>query len=159
YDFLCEQLLDRYDYDAAILTGEELSEISSLANPYYASALCSAYNDWLIDSWLPRDPRLKGSIWVAPQNPQLAAQGVRRLGDHPDMGRVRVSTGSKKPYGDPFYWPVWEAAAEFDLPVAAHLGGESGINAEPTACGPSTFFWEHHAMMAQMGMVHLASTI
>ena len=159
YEFMREQLIDRYEIDVAILTGDEAIEASTLANPYYAQALTSAYNDWMVETWLPRDPRLKGSLVVAPQDPAGAAREIRRLGGHPDIVQVMVSSGSQRPYGDPFYHPIWEACAELDLPLAAHLGGQGGINANPTGCGPSTFFWETHALLCETGMGHVASTI
>jgi uncharacterized protein len=159
YEALRTQLLDRYDVDYAILTGEEAIEVSTLANGRYATALACAYNDWLIAEWLPRDSRLRGSLVVAPQDPHGAAAEIRRLGEHPRIVQLLVSTGSERPYGDPFYSPIWEAAAEVGLPVAAHLGGQGGINANPTGCGPPTFFWEAHALFAETGMGHVASVI
>jgi uncharacterized protein len=159
YPLLCEQLLDRYDVEYAILTGDEAVEASTLANPYFATALTSAYNDWLVDEWLPRDPRLKGSLVVAPQDPAGAAKEIRRLGGHPDIVQLLVSSGSERPYGDPFYHPIWDAAAEVGLPFGIHLGGQGGINANPTGCGPPTFFWEAHALLCETGMGHIGSTI
>ena len=159
YEFLREQLLDRYDVEYAILTGEEAIEVSTLANARLASALARAANDWTIETWLARDPRLKGSLVVAPQDPEAAAEEIRRLGEHPDIVQVLVSTGSQRPYGDPFYHPIWAAAAELDLPVAAHLGGQGGVNANPTGCGPPTFFWEAHALLCETGMGHVARLI
>jgi uncharacterized protein len=159
YELLREQLLDRYEVEYAILTGEEAIEVSTLANAPLASALARAANDWTIETWLGRDPRLKGSLVVAPQDPEAAAAEIRRLGEHPDFVQVLVSTGSQRPYGDPFYHPIWEAAAEYDLPVAAHLGGQGGVNANPTGCGPPTFFWEAHALLSETGMGHVASVI
>lgn len=159
FPFLREQLLDRYDLDYAVLNGEEAIEVSTLANPYYAQALASAYNDWMVAEWLPQDPRLKGSLIVAPQNPQGAAAEIRRLGDHPDIVQVLVSSGSQRPYGDPFFHPIWEACAEVGLPFAAHLGGQGGLNANPIGCGPTTFFWETHALLCETGMAHVGSVI
>ena len=159
YELVREQLLDRYGVEYAILTGEEAIEVSTLANPHLAAALARAYNDWMIDEWLSRDPRLKGSLVVAPQDPYAAANEVRRVGGHPDVVQVLVSTGSQRPYGDPFYHPIWDAAAEVGLPVAAHLGGQGGVNANPTGCGPPTFFWEAHALLCETGMGHVASLI
>jgi predicted TIM-barrel fold metal-dependent hydrolase len=159
YQALRAQLLDRYDLEYAILTGEEAIEVSTLANARYASALARAYNDWLVAEWLPRDARLRGSLVVAPQDPHGAAAEIRRLGEHAGIVQVLVSTGSERPYGDPFYSPIWEAAAELGLPLAAHLGGQGGINANPTGCGPPTFFWEAHALFAETGMGHVASVI
>jgi predicted TIM-barrel fold metal-dependent hydrolase len=159
FDLMREQLLDRYDVEYAILTGDEAIEASTLANPYLASALVRAYNDWQVEEWLPRDERLRGSLVVAPQDPAGAAAEIRRRGDHPKIVQVLVSSGSERPYGDPFYHPIWDAAAEVGLPFALHLGGQGGINANPTGCGPPTFFWEAHSLLCETGMGHLASTI
>ena len=159
YAFMREQLLERYDVDFAILNGEEAIEASTLANPYYAAALVSAYNDWMIEHWLPLDSRFRGSLVIAPQDPHAAAREIRRLGGHPGVVQVLASSGSQRPYGDPFYHPIWDACAEVGLPFAIHLGGNAGVNARPTACGPSTFFWETHALLAETGMGHLASVI
>jgi len=159
YELMREQLLDRYDVEYAILTGDEAIEASTLANPYYARALVRAYNDWLVEEWLPRDPRLRGSLVVAPQDPGGAAAEIRRLGGHEGLVQVLVSSGSERPYGDPVYHPIWEAAAEVGLPFAVHLGGQGGINANPTGCGPPTFFWEAHALLCETGMGHVASAI
>ncbi len=159
YELMRAQLLDRYDVEYAILGGDEGIEVSTLANPHLASALARAANDWMVQEWMGRDPRLKGSIVVAPQDPSGAAEEIRRLGEHPDMVQVIVSSGSQRPYGDPVYWPIWEAAAEMELPVAAHLGGQGGVNANPTGTGPPSFFWEAHALLCETGMGHVASLI
>jgi uncharacterized protein len=159
YGLMCEQLLDRYGVDYAVLTGDEPIEVSTLANPYYAQALARAANDYLIEQWLPRDPRLLGSLVVAPQDPQGAASEIRRHAGTPGIVQVLVSSGAQRPYGDPFYHPIWDACAEVGLPFAIHLGGTAGVNALPTGCGPSTFFWETHALLCETGMGHLASVI
>lgn len=159
YDLMREQLLDRYDVEYAILTGDEAIQMSTLANPYLASALARASNDWTIAEWLPLDPRFKGSLVVAPQDPPGAAAEIMRIGDHPDLVQVIVSSGAACPYGDPFYHPIWAAAAEVGLPVAAHLGGQGGVNSNPTGCGPPTFYWEAHALLCETGMGHIASMI
>ena len=159
YEFMRDQLLDRYDLDHAILLGEEAVEVSTLANPYYASALARAHNDWVLDTWAARDPRFGISIVVAPQDPHGAAAEIRRVGGHPQVAQVLVTSGSQRPYGDPFYRPMWEAASEMRLPIAAHLGGQGGVNVNPTGTGAPTFYWEAHAMLCESGMGHLASVL
>ena len=159
YELMRDQLLDRYDVEYAILTGDEAIEASTLANAPLATALVRAANDWTIDEWLSRDERLRASLVVAPQDPHGAAAEIRRLGDHPGFVQVLVSTGSQRPYGDPFYHPIWDAAAEVGLPLAAHLGGQGGVNVNPTGCGPPSFFWEAHALLCETGMGHVASLI
>jgi uncharacterized protein len=159
YGFLAEQLLDRYGLDYAILNGEEAIEVSTLANPHYAGALARAYNDWVLETWIPRDERLRASMIVAPQDPHGAAAEIRRVGGHPKVAQVLVSSGAQRPYGDPFYHPIWDACAEVGLPLTAHLGGNAGVNSMPTGCGPPTFFWEAHALLCETGMGHVASVI
>ena len=158
-DFVRAQLLDRYAMDYAILNGEEAIEVSTLANPYYAQALARAYNDWVLEVWVSRDDRLRASLIVAPQDPEAAAREIRRHGDNPAFVQVLVSSGAQRPYGDPFYHPIWDACVEVGLPLAVHLGGNAGVNAPPTGCGAPTFFWEAHALLCETGMGHLASTI
>ena len=81
------------------------------------------------------------------------------LGEHPRIVQVLVSSGSQRPYGDPFYHPIWEAAAEYDLVIAAHLGGQGGVNAHSISNGPTTFFWETYALLCETAMTHVASLI
>lgn len=154
-----EMLFDKYNYDYGILLGEEAIEASTLANPYYATALVKAYNDYLIEEWLPLDPRMKGSMVIAPQDPEGSAAEIRRIGEHPDIVQILMSSGSYRPYGDKVYHPIWEAASEVGLPLGIHLGGQGGINYNPIGTGPTTFFWETHSLLAETGMAHIASTI
>lgn len=159
YEMMKRELLDKFDLDFAILTGEEIIDISTIANPYYASAMARANNEYTIEQWLSQDKRLKGSIAIAPQDPVGAAAEIRRLGDHPDMVQVMVSSGARRPYGDPFYDPIWEAAAEVGVPIGMHLGGNGGVNAEMSFAMPPTFYYEHHALLCQSAMSHVASLI
>jgi predicted TIM-barrel fold metal-dependent hydrolase len=54
----------------------------------FATALASAYNDFMIENWLEKDDRFLGSIQIAPQDPLSAAQEIDRLGSHPRMIQV-----------------------------------------------------------------------
>ena len=159
YALMKRELLDKFDLDYAILTGEEIIDVSTLANPHYASALARASNEYTIEQWLSLDPRLKGSLAVAVQDPTSAAAEIRRRGDHPDIVQVMLSSASRRPYGEPFYDPIWEAAAEVGLPIGVHLGGTGGINSEASFAMPPTYYYEHHALLCQSAMSHVASLI
>ena len=51
-------------------------------DPYMASAFCKAINDWIAAEWLARDSRLRASIVVPMQAPDLAIEEIeRRAGD------------------------------------------------------------------------------
>ena len=136
YETIRKQLLDPLDIEYAILTGEDILSVSCLPNPQVAAALVTAYNRWVIDEWLPRDPRLKGSLVVATQDAKRAAEEIRAFGEHPDIVQVLLPNANTSGYGHPHYHPIYEAAFEVGLPVAMHVGGEGlGINHPPTATG------------------------
>jgi len=49
---------------------------------------------------LPRDPRLRGSIAVATQDPEAAATEIRRVGGHPGVVQVLLlDTNAREWYG------------------------------------------------------------
>jgi hypothetical protein len=160
YETTRKQLLDPLDLEYAILSPEDIAGAAALVHEELASDLCRAHNRWMIDTWLSLgDPRLKGSIFVAPQDPAAAAAEIRELGGHPDIVRVQLAMGSQRGFGHPFYHPIWEAAEEVGLPVALHPDAHMGINPPPTATGMPTYYVEHHTLLATVAMSHLVSFI
>ena len=160
YETMRKQLLDPLDVEYAILTGEDILSVSSLPNPQVAAAVATAYNRWLIDAWLPHDPRLKGSLVVAAQDAARAAEEVRAFGDHPDIVQVLLPCAATSGYGHPQYHPIYEAAVEVGLPVALHVGGEGlGINPPPTATGYPIYYIEWHVLLIQCAMSHVVSLV
>jgi uncharacterized protein len=144
FEVLQEGHLDAWGIEYAILTGPA-SFLGVCAMPQYefATALASAHNDLIVEQWLARDSRLKGSINVAAQDPVGAAREIDRMGDHPDMVQVIlpiISPGTQ--WGDEKYYPIWEAAERHDLPVGFHLLGSSGIMNAPTSAGWPRSFME-----------------
>jgi predicted TIM-barrel fold metal-dependent hydrolase len=160
YELLREQLLDAFEVEYAILTGEEILSVSAVPHPQLAAALASAYNRWLVEEWLPRDSRLKGSLVVAPQDARGAVEEIRRHGEHPDIVQVIVSCGSMAAYGDPRYHRIWATCVELGLPLAMHVGAEGlGANAAPTATGYPAYYLEWHTLLPTTAMSHLVSLL
>jgi predicted TIM-barrel fold metal-dependent hydrolase len=103
----------------AILCG--LFHVSSQRGFYeFATALATAYNDWQIENWLDRDPRLLGSVHVVAHDPQAAAREIDRVAAHPQIVQVFLPTVTDREYGDPYYHPIFEAAIRNDLVVSFH---------------------------------------
>ena len=76
------QLLEEYDTDIAIL----IPLTFALEGPAeYKAALCRAINDWLAQEWLDRDPRLRGSVNVPFDSPDLAVGGDRAVRRRPAL--------------------------------------------------------------------------
>jgi uncharacterized protein len=160
YELLRRQLLDPYGVEYALLTGEDILTASCMASPHLAGALCRAYNDWVVETWLPRDSRLKASVAVATQDPEEAAREIRRVGGHPDLVQVLLPTGSRVGYGHRQFDPIFDAAAELALVVAIHIGGDGvGVMGAPTATGWPVHYIEYHTLFSTSMMSHLVSLI
>ena len=154
-----EQLLDAYGVDYAILTGGGILGISVHADADYAAAVARAYNEWFADKWLDADPRLLGSLVIAHNNPTEAAKEIRRVGAHPKIVQVVMSSASRTALGDRFFWPIYEAACEMNLPVAVHPGAEATGIANPFSCGFPASYLEWHTDLSQNYMGQLTSLV
>lgn len=161
YEQLCEQHFDPHDLAYGVLNRGPI-EVAITPDADYATALARAHNEELIDRWLDRDNRFLGSLLIAPQAPERAAEEIRRVGDHPRIVQVLMasSNGLGLPYGRRHFWPIYEAAAELDLPVAIHPGTEGrGTARPPTGAGYPSRYIEWHTVLPTVYIGHLASLI
>ena len=163
YELLRDQLLQPMQIERAILGFGSGLSVSAASNPYYATEIARAANDWSIDTWLSKDDdRLYGGVLVAVQSPEDAAREIRRVGGHPRIQDVRLcANGIGKPFGDPIFHPIYEAAVEMDLVVAIHAAGEAagGLGISPIASAVPTLFMEHHILLPQGLITHVVSLI
>ncbi|WP_238392330.1 amidohydrolase family protein [Paenibacillus antri] len=157
-DFMIRHLIEPNGIDYAILTSG--IEISLYPDPDYANALASAWNDWTVEHWLNRSPAFRGSIAINNTDPQAAAREIDRMGSHPGMAQVIMSSASRMLYGQRFYHPIYEAAERNGLPIAIHPGGEGrGIAPSPTNAGYPTRYFEWHNVLPVSYIGHLNSII
>lgn len=152
YEVLKEQVLDQYPIRYGILTAQLTPGVMP-GQFEFAAALASAYNDFVVEKWLPRDPRLLSSLHVTPQDPQAAVREIERLGSHPQMVQVMMPIG-KRAYGDPFYHPIFEAAQRHNLVIAMHHHGE--VNG---SLGQERYYIEWHVNVPQGAMSMLTSLV
>ncbi len=158
--FVAEQLLDLYDIEWAICTGNGILGLGTIPDADYAAALARAHNDWTINDWLPRDPRLLGALVVAQQDPLQAAAEIERVGAHPRMFEVVVSSGNVAPFGQRRYDPIYAACAALGLPFAIHPGTEGrSITTPPTSVGYPARRVEWHTNLSLNYMAHVTSFI
>src|SRR5918995_244338 len=66
---LREHVLDPLDVAFALANPDEAACFSVLPNGRLAAGLASAYNDWLVDTWLRQEPRLPGAARIPYGNP------------------------------------------------------------------------------------------
>ncbi|HEY3082479.1 MAG TPA: amidohydrolase family protein [Chloroflexota bacterium] len=160
YQTLKEVHLDLWNVDRVLLTGSNVYSASIIPDPDYAAALCRAFNDWTLEHWAARDERFIVAISVAANEPQKAAEEIRRLGGHKQVVAVMLPTGARMPYGNRFYHPIWRACEETGLVVGIHPGSEgAGMAGPPTGVGYPTYYIETRMARPQMAMAHAVSLI
>lgn len=149
--------LEELGVDYAVLN--DVGQVAVHPNYRYAAALASAKNDWLVDTWLSFDDRFYGSVSVAPQHPEAAAEEIRRVGSHPKMVQVVMGASSELPYGNRKYWPIYEAAEEAGLPVAIHVIPGGGIEGPSSPAGYPSSYAERHLVHPNVYYGQLASMV
>ena len=152
---LREQVLDPWGVEYGILNCAYAVE--NIHNPDAAVAMARAVNDWQIAEWLEPEPRLRASIVVPSQHPELAAREIERLGSHPGFVQVFLPARAEAPYGNRRYWPLYEAAARHDLVIGIGFGGMTGT--PPTPSGWPSSYLEEYAGMASVFQSQLLSLV
>jgi predicted TIM-barrel fold metal-dependent hydrolase len=148
--------------ERAVLVPADAILVAGIPTVRVALAATTAINDWTIDRWLAADPAFYGVVLVATQDPQHAAREIRRVGGHRQMAGVLMgAAGLGKPFGHSVYDPIYEAAAEYDLPILILPGAEEAVDAGAQLAGggpPSTYI-EMRALAHQSLESHAASLI
>jgi len=140
-DFLREQHLDAQNIAYGILQPLRPG-VASERNLSFAAALARAVNSWQVEKWFKPEPRLKGSIVVAPDDADAAIAEIEHWAGHPGFVQVALPPKSLEPLGRKRYWPIFEAAAKAGLPIGIHVSGVAGHAI--TASGWPSFYAEDH---------------
>jgi predicted TIM-barrel fold metal-dependent hydrolase len=151
------ELLDRYGIAYAALQPPGMN-VSIIHNLDVANAMATAWNDWEINTWLAADKRYLGSIACNMNDPPAAAKEIRRVGGHPQIVQVSVTTEALHLYGRRNYFPVYEACQEMGLVFCLHVGGEGSWNSSTPVGHPASYF-EWHTGVPVTCMSHLISIV
>jgi predicted TIM-barrel fold metal-dependent hydrolase len=126
------------------------------------AAVAAATNAWLADTWLGEagdGPALRGSIRVAARHPQAAVAEIEKWAGDERFVQVSVPLEAVAPYGQEQYFPIWEAAAHFGLPVMVVSDRGRGIGFPLTPLGNPPFYAEAACQVPVAGALHLASLV
>ena len=158
---LCRTRLDPERIDRALLVFDRAMFVPANPNPYLAVGLVQAINDWNVNRWLAADERLYGLVLVPTQTPHEAAEEIARVGSEPRIAGVMLAAPALgKSLGHPVYDPIYRAAAELELPIVLHRGGDGllDVPAGPAGGSPSTFA-EYNAVAPLAVVTQLLSLI
>ncbi len=152
---LQQDILDPDGTEAAII--QCYYAVEGLRHPDWAVALASSVNDWLIENWLERDPRLRASIVVPGRDPIAAAREIERVGSHPGFVQVLLPVRVDRLYGQRTYWPMFEAICRNNLVAGLHWGGQA--DGAPSQTGWASWFSEEMAGETQVFASQLTSLV
>jgi predicted TIM-barrel fold metal-dependent hydrolase len=121
------QDMDQDHIDIAVLYPTMLLGLQSVRDVDFAEAQARAYNDWCSDHVMQGEGRLFGAGAVPPMHhpddvARVAAE-IRRVAELPGMVSVYMRPNPAvdwRPFNDPVYDPIWQAASDTGLPIAFH---------------------------------------
>jgi uncharacterized protein len=154
-DLVRQQALDGFGSAFAICNC--LYGVQLLFSEDMAAAFARAVNDWIAREWLDREPRLRASIVVAVQNPELAVEEIERCAGDRRFVQVLLLAQGELPLGRRYYWPIYAAAARHGLPIGIHAG--SGYRHPATPVGWPSYYLEDYAAEATAFQSQLTSLL
>jgi predicted TIM-barrel fold metal-dependent hydrolase len=121
------QDMDQDGIDLAVLYPTMLLGLQSFKDVDFAEAQARAYNDWCSDHTQEGEGRLFGAGAVPPMHEpddvKRVAAEIRRVAELPGMVSVFMRPNPSvdwRPFNDPVYDPIWQAAQDTGLPIALH---------------------------------------
>ncbi|PZP44121.1 MAG: hydrolase [Azospirillum brasilense] len=149
------QALDGFGTSLAICN--VLYGVTVLFSEDMAAAFARAVNDWVAKEWLDCDPRLRASIVVPVQNPELAAAEIERCAADRRFVQVLLPAMHDAPWGKRQHWPIYAAAEKHGLPVGIHAG--SAYRHPVTPVGWPSYHTEDYVNQAQGMQTQLTSLV
>jgi uncharacterized protein len=119
------------------------------------AAMAHAVNDWIAREWFDRDPRLRASIVVPQQNPELAVAEIDRCAADRRFIQVMLLVSGELPLGRRQNWPIYAAAERLGLTVGIHAG--STYRHPNTPVGWSSYYSEEYINQAGAFQTQLTS--
>ncbi|PIC58314.1 amidohydrolase [Sporosarcina sp. P12(2017)] len=131
--------------------------------PYHnvdvTTAYSSACNDWLYDKWVNVDERFKIDMVVSTVDANATVKEIERIGKKPGVVGINLQN-INIPLGKRHFWPIYEIAEAYGLPIVLHPDSEgSGEYSPPQYIGPASTYMEWHSSLSIVPMRQINSLI
>ena len=138
--FMQAQLLNPNDIAVGVLAPLH----GAARNNDLDAALSTAVNEWQIENWVKPDPRLRASIVVTHEDPDLAVEEIARRANDRRFIQILIPSKTNEPLGRKRYWPMFAASQAAGLPFAVHVNSVGGGYASTGGGWPSYYLQDHH---------------
>lgn len=122
-----------------------------------AAGFARAVNDWMAREWLDKDDRLRASIVIPVQSPELAVEEIERVATDRRFVQVLMLVMGEMPLGRRYYWRIYHAAEKHGLPIGIHAG--SSYRHPVTSLGWPSHYIEDYAAQATAFQAALSSLV
>src|SRR6476646_8392346 len=119
------RFLDKTEIAWTVLYPTAGLAVGRIMAPEWAVLACKAYNTWLYEKFLNRNPRLRGVALLPFQDIEEAVLELRRAVTELGMvGGMLPSNGEaiQGHFGNKIYWPLYEEAEKLGCALAVHVG-------------------------------------
>jgi predicted TIM-barrel fold metal-dependent hydrolase len=158
-ELVARHLFDERGVDIAIL---HPMTRGIMPDRHLGTAIAAAHNEMMVSRWLDHDEfgeKFRGTIRVSPDDVRGAIREIDNYKGHPRVVQIGIPLQSRDLYGKPQYWPLWEAAAAANLPVAVHIEVGAGVASAPTPSGNTRTYEQYVSFMALNYLYHLMNMI
>ncbi|MEI7710880.1 MAG: amidohydrolase family protein [Rhodospirillales bacterium] len=144
-------------FQTSIAIANCLYGVQLLFSEDMGAGFAKAVNDWMKAEWLDKEPRLRASIVVPAQNPEMAVEEIDRVAGDKRFVQVLMLVMGDMPLGKRHYWPIYAAAERHGLPIGIHAG--SAYRHPVTPLGWPSYYTEDYAAQAAAFQQCLSSLI
>ncbi len=144
-------------FQTSIAIANCLYGVQLLFSEDMGAGFARAVNDWMAAEWLDKEPRLRASIVVPAQNPEMAVDEINRVAGDKRFVQVLMLVMGDMPLGKRHYWPIYAAAEKHGLPIGIHAG--SAYRHAVTPLGWPSYYTEDYAAQAAAFQQALSSLI
>ncbi|MFJ7726914.1 amidohydrolase family protein [Neobacillus sp. NPDC097160] len=157
-NFLIKDLFDRYNHTYGILNIGH-GTMAAYHNTNLAVEYTRAINDWLYDTWVESDQRFKMTMEVTPVDPYESVKEIQRIGRKPGIVGINLRV-INIPFGKKHFWPIYEIAEEYGLPILVHPDAEGTSEySAGQAIGPESTYIEWHSTLPIIAMRQIPSLV
>ena len=119
-------------------------------------ALGRAFNRWLVEELLPREPRIKAMMYLPFNDPDACVEVVEEFADQPGVIGFTVVSTRYRPVHDNSYMRLYAALQAADKPLAFHSGFHWGDELMKQV---NRFISMHAISFCYFNMIHLTNWI
>jgi uncharacterized protein len=117
---LTRRWMDAMGVDISVLFPTPMLQLGLHPQVEVEVALARAYNRWLVERVLAREPRIRSMLYLPFNDPDAAFRMVQELGDKPGVVGFMVTAARYKPVHHNSYMRTYALLEEMGLPLGFH---------------------------------------